>query len=56
MRRRERKSKNINTVDVFKGLWVRPMRMDVAKQLSEGLWVRQLRKDVAKQPSAKYNF
>ena len=26
MRRRERKSKNINSVDVFKGLWVRPMR------------------------------
>jgi hypothetical protein len=34
MRRRERKSKNINGVDVFKGLWVSPIRKDVAKQQS----------------------
>jgi hypothetical protein len=37
MRRRVRKSKNINEVDVLKGLWVRPMRKDVAKQPSAGL-------------------
>ena len=41
MRRRGRKSKNINSVDVFKGLWVRPMRKGCDRREQS---FRQLRK------------
>ena len=41
MRRRARKSKNINSVDVFKGLWVRPMRNGSdQREQSNAKWMR----------------
>ena len=51
MRRRVRKSKNINEVDVLNGLWVRPMRRGCDRR-EQSFSVRPMHKDVAKQPSA----
>ena len=63
MRIRGRKSKNINGVDVFKGLWVSPIRKGCDRREQScceanirRLWVQTMRKDVAKQISVGFGL